>query len=189
MRGRWSAGLARAYRVSDRSTSERYIGTWSNDASAALGHPKPSMQSVTCSVKHEWPEIALFYAVARLANDVTHAPARLVTPDLAMHARGLLAPRPNDEQRATAGRRREARRLIVAWSGGARARKHQSSSLSLRARSIANVQLPQTRRCRTELRFCFNADAGAAMFRPCDHAAQAQAHRHAPGQPLQLSPA
>ena len=49
--------------------------------------PKPSMQSVTCLAKQEWPEIALFYAVARLANDVTHAPARLITPDLVMHAR------------------------------------------------------------------------------------------------------
>jgi hypothetical protein len=36
-------------------------------------------------------------------------------------------------------------------------------------------KLFQTRRCRTELRFFFHADASAAMLRPCDHAAQAQA--------------
>jgi hypothetical protein len=56
--------------VSDRSRSSGGIGTRSNDASAAPGHPKPSLQSVTYLVKPEWPEIALFYAVASLANEV-----------------------------------------------------------------------------------------------------------------------
>jgi hypothetical protein len=39
------------------------------------------------------------------------------------------------------------------------------------------------------LRFYFNADASGAMFRRCDHAAQAQALRHEPGRRLELSPA
>jgi hypothetical protein len=46
-----------------------------------------------------------------------------------------------------------------------------------------------TRCCRTELRFYFDAAVSGAMFRPCDDAARAQAHRHEPGRPLQLSPA
>ena len=58
------------------------IGTWSNDASAARGRPKPSFQSVTYLVKPEWPKIALIYAMTRLANDMWPAPGRVVTLDL-----------------------------------------------------------------------------------------------------------
>jgi hypothetical protein len=53
--------------------------------------PPASIQSVTYVVKYEWRESALFCAIARLANDVRLAPGRLVTPDFAAHARGLLA--------------------------------------------------------------------------------------------------
>jgi len=38
------------------------------------------IQSVTYLVKYERPDIAIFYANARLANDVRLAPGRLVTP-------------------------------------------------------------------------------------------------------------
>jgi hypothetical protein len=76
VRGRQSVGLARVYRVSD-SQCLCGIGTWSNDASAALGHPKPSMKSVTYLAKHERPEIALFCALARLADDLTLTPERV----------------------------------------------------------------------------------------------------------------
>jgi len=55
------------------------------------------MHSVTSSAKHEWPEVALFYASARLANDVPLKRGWLITPDFAAQARGLLAPWPNDE--------------------------------------------------------------------------------------------
>jgi hypothetical protein len=48
---------------------------------------------VTYLVKYEWQNIAIFYAIARLADDVRLAPGRLVTPDFAAYARGLLAPR------------------------------------------------------------------------------------------------
>jgi hypothetical protein len=51
---------------------------------------KPSIQSVTDLVKYEWAGIAIFYAMARLANDVRLAPGRSVTPDFAVHARRLL---------------------------------------------------------------------------------------------------
>jgi hypothetical protein len=34
--------------------------------------PRPSIQSVTCLTKHEWLEIALIYAMARLADDIAH---------------------------------------------------------------------------------------------------------------------
>jgi hypothetical protein len=37
---------------------------------------------------------------------------------------------------------------------------------------------------RAELRFYFNAAVTGTMFRPCDDAARAQAHRHEPGRPL-----
>jgi hypothetical protein len=46
---------------------------------------------VTYLAKYEWPDIAIFYAMARLANDVRLAPGRSVTPDFAVHARRLLA--------------------------------------------------------------------------------------------------
>jgi hypothetical protein len=49
------------------------------------------LQSVTYFVKPEWPKIALIYAMARLANDMWLASGRMVTPDFAAHARGLLA--------------------------------------------------------------------------------------------------
>ena len=42
-------------------------------------------------MKYEWPDIAILYAMARLANDVRLAPGRSVTPDFAVHARRLLA--------------------------------------------------------------------------------------------------
>jgi hypothetical protein len=48
---------------------------------------------VTYLVKYEWLDIAIFYAMARLVNDVRLAPGQLVTPDFAAHARRLLAPR------------------------------------------------------------------------------------------------
>jgi len=56
-------------------------------------------------------------------------------------------------------------------------------------RAVAFGTLFWTRCCRPELRFYFNAAVCGAMFRPCDDAARAQAHRHEPGRPLQLSPA
>ena len=46
---------------------------------------------MTYLVKYEWAGIALFYAMARLANDVRLAPGRSVTPGFAVHARRLLA--------------------------------------------------------------------------------------------------
>ena len=36
--------------------------------------PRPSIQSVTYLLKYEWPDVAIFYAMARLANDVRLAP-------------------------------------------------------------------------------------------------------------------
>ncbi len=71
--------------------SERYRDLVQRRVSRAWP-PKPSIQSVTYLVKYEWQEITLFYAIARLANGVRLAPGRLVTPDFAAHARGLLAP-------------------------------------------------------------------------------------------------
>jgi hypothetical protein len=47
---------------------------------------------VTYLVKYEWQEIALFYAIARLANGVRLAPGRLVTPTSRRTREGLLAP-------------------------------------------------------------------------------------------------
>jgi hypothetical protein len=54
----------------------------------------------------------------------------LITPDLAMRARGLLEPRSNDcnGQKVGPQNAREARQLVVARSGAERAREHQSSS-------------------------------------------------------------
>jgi hypothetical protein len=49
-----------------------------------------SLQSVTYLVKYEWQEIAIFYSMARLADDVRLASAQSVTPDIAVHARKLL---------------------------------------------------------------------------------------------------
>jgi hypothetical protein len=92
VRGRWSAGLAQIYRVSDRTISEQYRDLVQRRVSRAWPPRLPSIQSVTYLVKYAWPEIALFYAMARLANDVRLARGRLVTPDFAAHARGLLAP-------------------------------------------------------------------------------------------------
>jgi hypothetical protein len=46
---------------------------------------------VTYLAKYEWPDIAIFYAKAHLANDVRLAPGQLVRPDFAAHARRLLA--------------------------------------------------------------------------------------------------
>jgi hypothetical protein len=66
------------------------IGSWSNDTSAALGHPG-HQSNLTHLVKYEWPDIAIFYAKAHLANDVRLAPGQLVTPDFAAHDRRLLA--------------------------------------------------------------------------------------------------
>src|SRR5664279_1843471 len=62
VRGRRSAELARVYRVSGRSASERYRDLVQH-ASAAPGRSEPSMQSVTYLVKPEWPKIALIYAM------------------------------------------------------------------------------------------------------------------------------
>lgn len=76
--------------VSDRPMSERYRDLVQRRVSRAWP-PRPSIQSATYLVKYEWPDIAIFYAMARLANDVGLAPGRLVTPDFAAHARRLLA--------------------------------------------------------------------------------------------------
>jgi hypothetical protein len=86
VRGRWSAGLARVYGVSDRSMPERYPDLVQRRVNCARP-PQPSIQSVTYVVKYEWRESVLFYAMARLANDVRLGPGRLVTPDFAAHAR------------------------------------------------------------------------------------------------------
>jgi hypothetical protein len=91
VRGRWPVGLARIYRVSDRPMSERCQDLVQRRVSRAWP-PRPSIQSVTYLVKYERPNIALFYAMARLANDARLAPGRSVTPDFAAHARRLLAP-------------------------------------------------------------------------------------------------
>ena len=92
MRGRRSAELARVYRASGRSASERYRDLVQRRVSVTW--PSQAMlQSVTYLVKSEWPKIALIYAMARLVNDMWPAPGRLVTPDFAAHARGLLEPR------------------------------------------------------------------------------------------------
>ena len=45
-----------------------------------------TLQSATYLVKYEWPDIPIFYAMARLANDARLAWARSVTPDIAVHA-------------------------------------------------------------------------------------------------------
>jgi hypothetical protein len=90
VRCRWPVGLARIYRVSDRPMSERYRDLVQRRVSRALP-PRPSIQSVTYLVKYERPDIALFYAKARLANDVRLAPGWSVTPDFAARARRLLA--------------------------------------------------------------------------------------------------
>jgi len=66
--------------------SERYRDLVQRRVSRAWP-PRPSIQSVTYLVKYEWPDIAIFYAMARLANDVRLAPGRTVTPDFAVHAR------------------------------------------------------------------------------------------------------
>ena len=73
VRGRWSAALARIYRVSDRPMSERYWDLVQRRVSRAW-LPKPSIQSVTYLVKYEWPDIAIFYAMSRLADDMRLAP-------------------------------------------------------------------------------------------------------------------
>ena len=87
VRGRWSAGWRGSTGcLTDRCLSG--IGTWSNDASAALGHPGHQSDLV----KYEWRDIAIFYAMARLVNDVRLAPERSVTLDFAVQARRLLAP-------------------------------------------------------------------------------------------------
>ena len=92
-RGRRSAGLARVYRVSDRLMFERNRDLAQRRAS---GWPSQAiMQSGTCLAKREWQKIALFYAVARLAK---LRQDRLITPDLAMRARGQLELRSDDQQ-------------------------------------------------------------------------------------------
>ncbi len=87
-RGRRSVGLARVYRVSDRSMSDRYPDLVQRRVSRAWPL-QPSIQSVTNVVKYERLHIALFKA--RLASDVRLAPGRLFTPDFAVRTRRLLA--------------------------------------------------------------------------------------------------
>ncbi len=160
MRGRWSAGLARVYWVSDRSMSEPRRDLVQRRVSRAWPH-KPSMQSVTYLVKHEWPEIALFYAVARLANDVTHAPARLVMPDLRRTREGCWCrgPTMSSGQTEASQNAREPRRLVVAWFGGARAWKHQSSSPE--PPRVVHCQCPASATC------CSPSDRSLRNFGPC----------------------
>src|SRR4029077_18310851 len=82
---RTSRALARVYRASDRPMSARHRDLVQRRVSRAWP-PRPSIQSVTYLVKYERPDIALFCAKVRLANDVRLAPVG--------HARFRDAPEP-----------------------------------------------------------------------------------------------
>jgi len=62
-------------------------------------------------VKLEWPQNALFRALAHLANDVTLTPWRLGHARFSYHARELLEQRPDDEKRQSRRARRTQEKL------------------------------------------------------------------------------